>query len=78
MQSLASTLQKTAQAPVQTVQPRGKVDIITYTGYHDCKSANKYLDRLLHYQQAMGFLTPNFLSAWFWCRSRSKWLDVTD
>ncbi|KAH8021839.1 hypothetical protein HPB51_018545 [Rhipicephalus microplus] len=51
--SLASALQNTAQAPVQIVRPRVKVDIPTYTGYHDCKSANEYLDRLLHNQHAM-------------------------
>ncbi|KAH8024592.1 hypothetical protein HPB51_025627 [Rhipicephalus microplus] len=51
MQSLANTLQNKAQALVQTVRPCVKADIPTYMGYHDCKSANEYLDRLPHYQQ---------------------------
>ncbi|KAH8019710.1 hypothetical protein HPB51_021032 [Rhipicephalus microplus] len=54
MQSLATALQNTAQAPVQNVHPRVKVDMPTYTGYHYCKSSNEYLNRLLHYQQATG------------------------
>lgn len=61
MQSLASALQNTAQAPVQNVRPRVKVDVPTYTGYHDCKSANEYLDRLLHYQQATGLSDAELL-----------------
>ncbi|KAH8033707.1 hypothetical protein HPB51_015543 [Rhipicephalus microplus] len=61
LQSLASALQSTAQAPVQTVRPCVKVDIPTYSGYHDCKSANEYLDRFLHYQQATGLTDAELL-----------------
>lgn len=54
LQGLVSALQNTAQAPVQTLRPCVKVDIPTYMGYHDCKTANEYLDWLFHYQQATG------------------------
>ncbi|KAH8019016.1 hypothetical protein HPB51_015642 [Rhipicephalus microplus] len=75
MQSLASALQNTAHAPVQTVRPRAKVDIPTYMGYHDCHSANEYLDCCSIISRRWDFLTPNFSSAWSRCRSRSKRLD---
>ncbi|KAH8009045.1 hypothetical protein HPB51_009585 [Rhipicephalus microplus] len=61
MQSLASALQNTEQAPVQTVRPRVKVDMATNTGYHDCKSVNEYLDRSLHYRQATGLSDAKLL-----------------
>ncbi|KAH7985668.1 hypothetical protein HPB51_026776 [Rhipicephalus microplus] len=61
MQSLASAQQNTAQAPVQTVRPCVKVDMPTYKGCHDYMSANEYLDRLLHYQQATGLSDAEFL-----------------
>lgn len=62
MQSLASALQNTAQPPSQSAGPRVKVDMPTYSGYHDCRSANEYLDRLLYYQQAMGLPDAELLA----------------
>ncbi|KAH8038465.1 hypothetical protein HPB51_001638 [Rhipicephalus microplus] len=78
MQSLASALPNTVQAPVQTVRPHVKVDINTCTGYHVCKSANEYLDQMLYCRRRRGFLMPNFLSVWSRCRSRSKRLNGSD
>ncbi|KAH8021966.1 hypothetical protein HPB51_019610 [Rhipicephalus microplus] len=61
MQSLArSALQNTVQAPVQNVRPRVKADMLTYSGYDDCKST-EYLDRLLHYQQTTGLSDTELL-----------------
>lgn len=54
MQNMASAMQTTLQAPARAERPRVKVDIPTYTGYHDRVSANEYLDRLQHYQRATG------------------------
>ncbi|KAH8039540.1 hypothetical protein HPB51_007442 [Rhipicephalus microplus] len=61
MQGLANALQKITQAPVQTAGPLVKVGIPTYTGYLDCKSANEYLDRLLHYEEAKGLSDTELL-----------------
>ncbi|XP_077560789.1 uncharacterized protein LOC144175606 [Haemaphysalis longicornis] len=55
IQSMAVVMQTTLQAPpARAERPRVKVDVPTYTGYHDRVSANEYLDRLQQYQQAMG------------------------
>ncbi|KAH6944196.1 hypothetical protein HPB50_002263 [Hyalomma asiaticum] len=61
MQSLAGALQN-AQAAPQSVRPRVKLDMPSYSGYHDSKSANEYLDRLLHYQQATGLTDAELLA----------------
>ncbi|KAH6925524.1 hypothetical protein HPB50_006527 [Hyalomma asiaticum] len=62
MQSLAGALQYSAQAAPQSARPRVKLDMPSYSGYHDSKSANEYLDRLLHYQQATGLTDAELLA----------------
>ncbi|KAH6921288.1 hypothetical protein HPB50_027732 [Hyalomma asiaticum] len=62
MQSLAGALQNNAQAAPQSARPRVKLDMPSYSGYHDSKSANEYLDRLVHYQQATGLTDAELLA----------------
>ncbi|KAH6945116.1 hypothetical protein HPB50_007289 [Hyalomma asiaticum] len=62
MQSLAGALQNSVQAAPQSARPRVKLDMPSYSGYHDSKSANEYLDRLLHYQQATGLTDAELLT----------------
>lgn len=62
MQSLAGALQNTMRAPSQSERPRIKVDMPTYSGYHDRTSANEYLDRLQYYQQATGLSDAELLA----------------
>ncbi|KAH6933434.1 hypothetical protein HPB50_014812 [Hyalomma asiaticum] len=76
MQSLAGALQNNAQAAPQSARPCVKVDMPTYSGYHDSKSANEYLDRLLYYQQATGLTDAELLTRSKWLGG-SDWLDIT-
>ncbi|KAH6947444.1 hypothetical protein HPB50_019033 [Hyalomma asiaticum] len=62
MQSLAGALQNNAQAAPHSARPRVKLDMPSYSGYHDSKSANEYLDRLLYYQQATGLSDAELLA----------------
>ncbi|KAH6935357.1 hypothetical protein HPB50_005342 [Hyalomma asiaticum] len=62
MQNLAGALQNNAQAAPQSARPRVKLDMPSYSGYHDSKSANEYLNRLLHYQQATGLTDAELLA----------------
>ncbi|KAH6921289.1 hypothetical protein HPB50_027733 [Hyalomma asiaticum] len=70
-ESLAGALQNNAQAAPQSARPRVKLDMPSYSGYHDSKSANEYLDRLVHYQQATGLTDAELLA-------RSKRLGGSD
>lgn len=54
IESLSGVVQNTLLTSAAAARPRVRVDLPTYSGYHDSVSANEYLDRMLTYQQATG------------------------
>lgn len=54
IETLTGVVQNTLLRPSTAARPSVKVDLPTYSGYHDTVSANDYLDRMLTYQQATG------------------------
>lgn len=61
IENLAGIVQNSLQNPAQADKPRVKVDMPKYSGCHDNVSANDYLDRLKHYQQAMRLTVAEIL-----------------
>lgn len=62
IESLTGVVQNTLQTSASAARPRLRVEIPSYSGYHDRVSANEYLDRMLTYQQATGLTDGEILA----------------
>ncbi|XP_072145668.1 uncharacterized protein [Dermacentor andersoni] len=54
IERLTGAVQNTLLTSAAAARPRVRVDLPTYSGYHDSVSVNEYLDRVLTYQRATG------------------------